>query len=265
MTIDGAYLTSGSAALNALPPDEAAEFQTFADEDDMVAAELAGFRETAALLGSVVAETPPASMRLAVMQLIANTRQLPPLTESGSGRHYAAAAEVKEEPAAPANVSSLAVARERKSRQGMKWLMAVAAAAVIGVGTFFFVNQDEEPQLADPLATCVQNDQSAKQFTATPESEGTSVVTLSTSCNAATFTVSGLDGLSPDQVYQLWVMKGAESARSVALLHTDSNGWYPSFTAPLEAGDTDMGISIEPAAGSPAPTTDPVVVVPISI
>ncbi|RIJ71111.1 hypothetical protein D1871_15425 [Nakamurella silvestris] len=260
MTIDGAYLTSGAAALHALPADEAAEFEAFAAQDETCAAEMAGFRETAAMLGSVVAETPPASMRANVMRLITNTRQLPPLTEDSRGRHAAA----PEEAPAP-GVTSLAAVRERRFGVGAKWLVAAAAAAILVTGTLFFVNRDSTSQ--DPavaMANCVAQDTAAKTVEGTPDSMGKSQVVVSASCNAATFSVWNLDPLQPNSSYQLWVMQGTTGARSVGLLHTDANGNYPQVTAEIKPGDTDMGISVEPAAGSPAPTTAPIVVVPIS-
>jgi len=263
MTIDGAYLTSGAAALNALPADEAAEFEAFAAQDETCAAEMAGFRETAAMLGSVVAETPPASMRANVMRLITVTRQLPPLTEESGGRHAAVAPEATA-PSSP--VTSLSEVRERKSRLGAKWLVAAAAAAILVTGTVLFVNRDSTSQ--DPavaMASCVAQDTSAKTVEGTPDSMGKSQVVVSADCNAATFSVWNLDPLQPNSAYQLWVMQGTTGARSVGLLHTDANGNYPQMTAEIKPGDTDMGISIEPAAGSPAPTTTPIVVVPNSV
>ena len=79
MTSPDMHLDTGALALNALPDDEAAEVEAHLATCDSCPAELAGFRETVALLGSVAAEAPPASLRRAIMARIAVTPQLPPL------------------------------------------------------------------------------------------------------------------------------------------------------------------------------------------
>lgn len=265
MNAEAAYLSSGAAALHALPPQEAQDFNELAESDDAAAAELLGFRETAARLGSVVAEAPPAALRDRVLAQIAITRQLPPLVEGArAGRHAESelpAADLKAE--AGPQVSSLAEHRARRGRLGTKWLLAAAAVVILGVGTFVVVNNDDPA--ADPnvaIAQCVANATDKATRTPTADSQGNSQVVLSASCNAATFSVSQLAPLEQQRVYQLWVMAG-EDARSVGLLTPDANGIYPAVTAPLHVGDTDMGISVEPAGGSKAPTTAPIVVVPI--
>src|ERR1700712_4101985 len=84
MTTDQ-HLNTGAMALGALPEDEAASFVDHLETCEVCAAELDSFRETAAILGSSVAQTPPASLRLAVMEAVARTPQLPPLTDPTSG------------------------------------------------------------------------------------------------------------------------------------------------------------------------------------
>jgi len=72
---------TGAMALGALPEDEAALFADPLETCPSCAAELIGFLETAAILGSSVAQTPPASLRRTVMKAISQTPQLPPLTD----------------------------------------------------------------------------------------------------------------------------------------------------------------------------------------
>jgi anti-sigma-K factor RskA len=66
--------------------------------------------------------------------------------------------------------------------------------------------------------------------------------------------------LQPDQVYQLWLTKNGER-QSGGLFNVDQNGIgvlvFP-ITRPLDSLDS-MGITPEPAGGSPGPTSPPVV------
>src|SRR6478609_452131 len=80
MTTPDMHLDTGALALNALPDDEAAEVEAHLATCDSCSAELAGFLETVALLGSVAAEAPPASLRRAIMAQTADPPQLPQLS-----------------------------------------------------------------------------------------------------------------------------------------------------------------------------------------
>src|SRR5664279_3807040 len=70
------HLNTGALALDALPDDEVTEAIAHIEGCESCAAELAGFLETAALLGSVASEVPPTSLRRAVLAAIAITPQL---------------------------------------------------------------------------------------------------------------------------------------------------------------------------------------------
>src|ERR1700712_2798020 len=107
MTTDQ-HLNTGAMALGALPEDEAASFVDHLETCEVCAAELDSFRETAAILGSSVAQTPPAGLRRSVMEAISRTPQLPPLTDPVSGadaalgRHRQPPAPEEELPSSPA-------------------------------------------------------------------------------------------------------------------------------------------------------------------
>src|ERR1700712_1397747 len=59
MTTTDQHLNTGAMALDALPPDEAAAFSLHLETCPTCSAELTSFLETAAILGSSVAQTPP--------------------------------------------------------------------------------------------------------------------------------------------------------------------------------------------------------------
>ncbi|MBX3050204.1 MAG: anti-sigma factor [Caldilineaceae bacterium] len=70
----------------------------------------------------------------------------------------------------------------------------------------------------------------------------------------------GLPPLSPDQVYQLWLVKD-DNRISGGLFQVDANGYgLLLIDAPLGLGSYDrMGVTPEPAGGSPGPTAPAVV------
>jgi len=86
--------------------------------------------------------------------------------------------------------------------------------------------------------------------------------TYAASCNAVTVDVTGLPELPDDRTYQLWAIAG-DQVRSVTLLADASEGNQQVYTAVTQPGESAMAISLEPAGGSPAPTTDPLWVAPL--
>jgi anti-sigma-K factor RskA len=67
--------------------------------------------------------------------------------------------------------------------------------------------------------------------------------------------------LPSDRVYQLWAI-GPSGATSEGLLDY-SNGRTEPAVAQSLAGAESLGVTAEPAGGSAAPTSDPVLVVPL--
>ena len=91
---------------------------------------------------------------------------------------------------------------------------------------------------------------------------GTATVVASRRAAAMVFTSVGLPALPPASVYELWFI-GAGGARPAGLVPTVSpgtrQGTTPVLAAGLSSGDA-VGVTVEPAGGSAAPTTSPIVV-----
>ena len=91
---------------------------------------------------------------------------------------------------------------------------------------------------------------------------GTATVVASWRAAAMVFTSVGLPVLPPTSVYELWFI-GAGGARPAGLVPTVSpgtrQGTTPVLAAGLSGGDV-VGVTVEPAGGSAAPTTSPIVV-----
>jgi anti-sigma-K factor RskA len=61
---------------------------------------------------------------------------------------------------------------------------------------------------------------------------------------------------------QLWRMEGGK-ATSAGLWHPAAGEDHQVISGPMHKGQT-FGITLEPAGGSPQPTTNPVVAIPIT-
>jgi anti-sigma-K factor RskA len=129
----------------------------------------------------------------------------------------------------------------------------------------------------DALGTARESDASIAAVLAAPDARiasattsagGTATVVASRRNAAMVFTSSGLPALPPSHVYELWFI-GSGGARAAGLV---PSGGGPSgggiATAPVLAsgltrGD-QVGITVEPAGGTSAPTTTPIVVLTLS-
>ncbi len=286
------HLDTGVLAVGALPPEELPDVEAHLETCASCALELAGFLETVALLGGAAAETPPASLRRSVMQAIAVTPQLPPLPARpdapgtplipGPGAHRAAdvetgdiqpAGETGEEPAdhtdadhdgtdqpADRGPGSVTPIRRRWYRRPGTYLIAAAAAAILATGTVVAVNQFTGPDAQTALQECIEQAPDRDQLSPAAGSGG---VTIAPSCAGVLVDVSGLPQLQDDRTYQLWMLTDATNPRSLSLLPAVADGGQQVVVAPTQPGDTAIGVTNEPAAGSEQPTSTPVWAVPL--
>lgn len=272
MTADP-HLDTAAFALHAVPADEIADVSDHLDTCESCSAELVGFLETAALLGSAAAEVPPASLRQSIMARIAVTVQLPPLTGSLQARPAAPReseppTSAPEPPVVPGPDAGEPSGRPR-GRHGaedtshgevvrLEWyrrpaalIAAAVAAVVIGAGTIVAVNQTGDDNLAAPTPEqCIA--QAADRTEITPAT-GDGSVSYAPSCGAALVDVTGLPALPSDRTYQLWAIAG-EEPRSLGVLPEASVGEQQIVAAQTQAGETVVAITDEPAGGSAAPT-----------
>lgn len=273
MTTADPHLNTGSMALDALPQDEAAAFSVHLETCPTCSAELTSFLETAALLGSSVAQTPPASLRRTVMQAIAVTPQLPPLTapahapDPAWGRHRtdeATAVEVPDElQSPPTNPLATVIAMRRPWYRRPQSLLAAAVAALVLGGGITAVVATRSPA-QQTAAECVAAAADKTTITPTVGAAVGGTVTLVASCDTAVVNMPKLDDAPDGKVYQVWVIKG-KTASSVKVLKNNSGTPDSAIDAEVHAGASAIGVTLEPGpAGSAAPTTDPIWVVPLS-
>lgn len=267
-------LFAGGAALHALDEQEGAHFDEHLMKCPTCQVELTGFQETAALLGAASAEVAPASMRAEVLARIAITRQLPPQVshykdqqpaESGEGSaapppHTEKLQPFPDREPVLAEVVDISSRRRWSSRLLLSAAVAVVVA-MVAVGAFLAFNKGTSSE--DALRSCLQSSNDQHSAPAAADSVGVSKVTVSASCGAALVQLSSIPAAPSGHTYQLWVIAGGQ-ARSVGTMLPDNSGTMPDVVAPVQVGDTALGVTVEPSGGSAAPTSPVLITVPLS-
>lgn len=244
------HTLTGAYAVDALGEFERHQFEAHLRLCVDCAREVAELRATAARLGAVAAQRPPETLRRVVLAQVAVTRQDSP---TGS-------------PAEPHLVASASTARARWQVRvtGSAAVLAAAAALILGV---VGVRTGHERDTAQTQLAQVQAQYApVAQLAAAPDARGgsgpgarggTVFVIASRQLNKAVLLVSGLPRPADGRTYQVWLI-GHGHLRSVGLLAESTS----PPAAPLQFGDLSgavkVGLTIEPAGGSPQPTTTPI-------
>ena len=256
MTADP-HLDTAAYALHAMPADENPDVESHLRGCDSCSVELIGFLETAALLGSAVAERPPASLRESIMARVAVTPQLPPITAPDPVGSADAAAGDGASSRGPAGVHRAGVDAEHRAsarwfRRPAALLAAAVAALVVGIGAIVGINQvNQNNTVAQTPEQCVAQAADQRQITPAQGSGGT--VKYAPSCGTAVLDVTGLPALPSDRTYQLWALAG-QQPRSLGVLPDAAAGKQQIVAAQPQSGETVVAITAEPAGGSPRPT-----------
>lgn len=218
------------------------------------------FGETAARLGLAVAPVQPsATMKADIMTRIAVTPQLPAQTALSRP-----VIELETDSAlAPAPTTGRAerAARERWfQRPGS--LIAAAAAAVVLFAAGVLAGGAMAPTGADEqqLAAIVASSD-VRTTPAEVTGGGSTTLVSSESLEVSALVFENLPALTSDEAYALWYIDAAGTADAAGLFSADSEGTVIAVLEGAFTPGTVVGVSVEPAGGSPAPTTQPIVVI----
>ncbi|MFJ4266649.1 anti-sigma factor domain-containing protein [Paenarthrobacter nicotinovorans] len=208
-------------------------------------------RETLAV-SFTAEEEPPAGLFDNIMERIAEETAAPAAADQAAPAAEAAA------------VDELAAARakreERRQSGARRWIIGAAAAAVIalgGIGVGAYVAEQN-----DPVNQVLQAQDVQKQSASVP---GGGTATISASSAKDSFVVL-MDGVAPapeGKVYQLWTLPKDGSAPVPQGTMDAQTLSKPAVVKGLSSASS-VAITVEPAGGSRAPTTAPVLVVPLS-
>jgi len=159
-------------------------------------------------------------------------------------------------------VARLGVPSRRRARN-LRWLAAAAAAAiVIGVGAGIAVYRSQSHEPAGVTAQQVMDHADTLERTVPMTGGGTVTVDASRQMGLAVVTFDTVPAPPVNHAYQLWLISPAGQVRSAGVLNA-----LPTRRAPLlvpVAGASKLAVSVEPAGGSPQPTTQPIAGVPLA-
>lgn len=252
------HLLTGAYALNALNDDERAAFERHALSNEDSREELRGLSETAAMLAyGTPAVAPPPELKDKVMASIRNTRQLPVdavVTDLKAGRKSPGTG------ASPGNASP-------KSTTAVRWLGAAAGillVATAALGGWAVGLASEQSQTEQHLQALAHQQAEVLSVLMAPDSkvipgrlpDGAVVnIAVSAQSGKAAVIAEGLPALAEDRAYELWLLsdEGAVPAGLIAATGQTSMNMLEDIS-----GATHVGLTVEPAGGSPQPTTEPI-------
>ncbi|MFG2921882.1 anti-sigma factor domain-containing protein [Streptomyces sp. NPDC048305] len=267
---------SGAYVLHALPEEERRAFEEHLAGCEQCQEEVAELRATTALLGQVTAEQPPGALRDRVLSRVAATPQesRPRAGEPGPHTEETPRAGTKARRRGPARTLRLALAASVAvglvclGLAGWQWREASDAkdhAHQVEARAEEHVRQVE----ADANRAETQQQNVTKVLTApdvrlqtqTLSDGATASVTFSRSEDSATLAVSGLPALPEGRTYAAWFMEDGTPVPAGLLTNN------PERRVTLLKGTLDnasaVALSVEPAGGSPQPTTTPLGAVPL--
>jgi anti-sigma-K factor RskA len=255
---------SGAYALNALNEPELSEFEAQLAESEQLRNEVTELTDTAVLLGMAVTPVqPPAALRDSIMAKIATTPQL--------SREVAPVRTLPTARAIPGNSAEQdAPPSALQTKTSIRWFqrpMMVAAAAVAAViivsGGVVGINAAQNgiahEQQADAL-TSLYSAPDAQRTTSSISSGGKATLVYSLSLKKSALIMSGLAKLPSNKTYELWYIDSKGHPTGAGLVQSEGKSTTKVLDGKLTAGDT-IGVTVEPAGGSPRPTTTPIVAI----
>jgi anti-sigma-K factor RskA len=238
MSTSDIHALSGAFAVDALDDSERTEFERHLAVCPACRAEVASFRETAALLAENTPEAPPASLRAGVLAGIREVRPLPPQPRAA-------------EPA---------VVRPAVPRRRLVQVLAAAAAVVLlAVGAVAWHPwRDQSTSVADQIINAPDAVRVTEKL---PGGAGELTVVRSPSLKRAVMIGDGVPEPPPGKTYQLWYDQPGQGMVSAGLM-PDSH--QPTVLTGDAATATAVGVTVEPDTGSAHPTSAPLALFPFS-
>jgi anti-sigma-K factor RskA len=245
------HTLAGAYALDALTEPDRARFERHLIECDACRQEARSLREAAGQLSAATAMAPPARLREQVLAAAALTRQQAPFTGDGL--------------AALAGLDDLGAGH--RGRGGFR-LMAPRMAVAIAGGCMLvalilgglFLNTQHKYHVEQAQIAAVLNAPDATMMIARGSAGGTATVVMSHRDHALVLTTARMPVLPTGMRYQVWLM-GRDRVRPAGMLPDPHQGMTaPVVVTGVAAGDR-VGLSVEPAGGSPRPTSAPVLMV----
>lgn len=234
MTTTDVHSLVAPYALDALDDAERTRFEDHLATCDDCREELAGFAETAALLGAAASHAPPPALRARLLTEITHTPQERPVVT--------------------------ALAQRRGLRRQLPRLAVAAAVLVAAVGVGGYVVERDHAQdehARNQAITSVLSAADAATVAKTFPGGGSVKLISSDSADAAVVLAKNLPAPGQGKVYQVWMID-ADGPVSQGVFETHGE----MVMTGVSKADS-VAVTVEPRGGSKQPTTPPVATVPI--
>jgi anti-sigma-K factor RskA len=232
------HALAGAYALDALETDERAEFEGHLAGCEDCAEEVRSFHTAAAELTHLTEVAPPAQLRTDVLDAISRVRPLAPPTDS-------------------------LIDLRRAPRRKWVWQLTAAACALIAIiAGIWGYQQHQDARRAHTAvgSSAIETVLNAPDATAIsgPVGTGHATVLYSKSEKKVVLIGRAIPALPKDKSYQLWLVSQDSSGKpiyiSAGTFAPDASGNVSTSATGDLSTTAKMGISIEPAGGSPQPT-----------
>jgi anti-sigma factor RsiW len=251
------HLSVAGYVLDALDPDERAVFAVHLSGCPQCTAQVRELSAVTPWLTDDVAPSP--GMRAAVLAAAAATPQDPPTTS-------APAEAAPGEPHVPATARPVTRLPANRPRTLLAAVAAVLALVAVTLGVLLVQSHSQRTELQSQ-AVAVARVLAAPDAT-THEGPvaggGRAVVVVSAAEGQAVFLATGLSRPSAGHVYELWFIDAAGSATAAGTFTPGEHGYAAMPMQGSPAGAAVVGLTVEPAGGSTAPTTKPVAAVSLA-
>jgi anti-sigma-K factor RskA len=196
---------------------------------------------------AVAPVAPSAELKSGIMAMLDSTPQLP----LEQGEHEIARREKVREFERPA----AAKAQARWFARPVTMITTAAAALVIivgGVTAYNGVSTAQHEAAVSAQVTQITTASDASKITTDVKTGGTATVMWSPSAMQAAVKVDGVKVLPGSKTYELWYI-GKDGARPAGTFTTSDGSTITVLSGTMQEGDA-IGVSVEPAGGSKAPT-----------
>ncbi len=260
-------------AVGALSPAESESFAAHLEGCPACRREVDAMLDVTAALSDSVATDPPPALRASVLAEIARTPQesapaRPPgeATEVPSARdpqadRYEADPDQGGSTTVSGPGSNVVPLRRSWVTRGSSLLAAASVLAAIAFGGLWYqTRQDanEATTQANQLTALLSADDVRTVPGVSKSRDHTGAIVMSRQKGLAIFVASELPNLPGDQVYEAWTIEGRQDPVPAGTFTPDASKSLLTLPSASFQADT-MAITVEPAGGSDAPTSDAVV------